>query len=128
MRVTAFILALIGGIVAMFTAVTELGVGGLGHVLGGGGTTFVVHLAFLTAAAAVIGIIGSALMWASPKAGAWLCVVAFVAGLIGSSIFWILAGLFLALGALFGFLAHHQNRTRRSNDVPVSSQESNRNA
>lgn len=128
MRVTAFILALIGGIVALFTAITELGVGGLGHVFGGGGSTFVVHLAFLTAAAAIIGIIGSALMWTSPKAGAWLCVVAFVAGLIGSSVFWILAGIFLALGAIFGFLAHHQNRIRRGDDAPAASQGVNRNA
>ncbi len=110
MRVTAFILALIGGIVAILTAITELGIGGLGLVFHGGGSTFVVHLAFLTGAAGIVGLVGSALMWVFPKLGAWLCIVAFVAGLVGSSIFWVVAGLFFALGAVFGFIAHHQSR------------------
>ncbi len=110
MRVTAFILALIGGLVAFLTAFAEMGIGGITGMAGDAQSGLVVHLAFLTAGAAIVGLVGSALMWTSPKAGAWLCVVAVAAGLIGASGFWIPAGLFLALGATFGFLAHRQLR------------------
>lgn len=105
MRITAFILGLIGGILGLFTAFLEFGFGGVGTAFQTHGSHLVMHLAAVTAAAGILGIIGSAMMWSTPKGGAWVCAVSVVVGLIGSSGFWALAGLFLFLATVFGFLA-----------------------
>jgi hypothetical protein len=102
MKNAARLLGIIGGLVGLLFALTDLLVGGLGRLLHLPLSRLIAGLGWGALIASVVGLVGAALAISRPKVAGALMIIAAVGGFFSLYVFYVVAGLLLLVG---GFLA-----------------------
>lgn len=111
MKVTAFVVGLIGSFAAFFAALLAGMVGGLSTALHTGDAHTTLILGVSAWAASVLGLVGTCLVWRFPKAS-WICLtIATVWIVISVSAFGVPGGVLFFLGAIFAFVESRHARS-----------------
>lgn len=103
MRVGALILGILGGLFGIGGAVLAILAGGVGAAFGAEEAETVVGLGLAALALSIVGIIGSALALAKPRAAAALMLVTGIGGFIAISFAFVIGGTLLIAGSVLAF-------------------------
>lgn len=104
MRGAALGLGIAGGAIGLIVSFLEYVFGAIGQATNTHGSATISGLAWVAFAAAVVGIVGGALVLSKTRIASGMLIVACIAGFIAASLFWILPGVLLFMAALLAFL------------------------
>ncbi|UOF89826.1 hypothetical protein LSG31_18420 [Fodinisporobacter ferrooxydans] len=93
MRLAACLIGIVGGILGILTGMYEWS-GAVTQIAGSSSDHTVWLFSVITMVMSIVGGVGAAFVWKSPRVTAWLSFVAVIGGGVGALVLWELAGSF----------------------------------